>query len=125
MGRKRSTHCRTCGDDLESDPILTKTTAAGACATCQRIAALRCISVKNGKAAPSFTKRDVQGFLSKFGGVCMICEAAKATSMDHCHITGRLRGLLCHNCNVGLGHFRDSPALLSRAIVYIEEGEAQ
>jgi hypothetical protein len=39
--------------------------------------------------------------------------------IDHCHETKAVRGLLCHNCNCGLGHFRDSVAVLQRAIDYL------
>ena len=41
--------------------------------------------------------------------------------VDHCHSTGKVRELLCHNCNRGLGLFQDSPELLKRAAAYIEK----
>ena len=62
------------------------------------------------------------------GGKCAICGAgvqgmtASKTrlSVDHCHASGKIRGLLCGGCNVGLGHFKDSVALLSSAIDYLK-----
>jgi hypothetical protein len=41
--------------------------------------------------------------------------------VDHNHMTGKVRGLLCHHCNVGIGHFEDNIVLLSNAITYLGE----
>jgi hypothetical protein len=58
------------------------------------------------------------------GGRCLICgdEPARGLVVDHCHVTGEVRGLLCHICNCGLGSFNDSPHLLFRAIQYLTGG---
>lgn len=56
-------------------------------------------------------------------GVCAICKGppqSKGLSVDHCHVTGKVRALLCTNCNTGLGVFKDNPSLLLEAIAYIE-----
>ena len=61
------------------------------------------------------------------GKRCRICRTAefggKRTTfcVDHDHCTGKIRGLLCSNCNNGLGHFRDNTELLSKAIHYLNE----
>ena len=64
--------------------------------------------------------------LNKQNGVCAICKTAcssgRRLAVDHCHVTGRVRGLLCANCNTALGKFKDSPSLMVDAIRYIEKG---
>lgn len=40
--------------------------------------------------------------------------------MDHCHDSSRIRGLLCHTCNSGIGKLRDNPELLRKAADYLE-----
>ena len=40
--------------------------------------------------------------------------------LDHCHETGEFRGFLCHNCNTGLGKFKDDPEILLNAIAYLQ-----
>ena len=41
--------------------------------------------------------------------------------IDHDHETGEIRGVLCHNCNLALGHFQDDPEVLRAAIRYLGE----
>ena len=56
-------------------------------------------------------------------GVCKICgcqSGAKRLAVDHCHATGKVRGLLCGNCNTSLGKMKDDPELLRRAALYLE-----
>ncbi len=59
-----------------------------------------------------------------FAGHCSICGRLESDThklrMDHCHITGKFRGWLCHNCNVGLGNFLDSPIILDKAKEYLQ-----
>lgn len=64
------------------------------------------------------------------GGVCAICQKPETTkirrlSIDHDHTTGRVRALLCGYCNKGIGHFKESPALLARAIEYLRKHGAE
>lgn len=57
------------------------------------------------------------------GGVCAICSRRDRRdirlSVDHDHVTGQVRGLLCQTCNLGLGYFKDSPDFLVSAKNYL------
>jgi hypothetical protein len=63
-------------------------------------------------------------------GNCHICGRSAADSvlkqgraglhLDHNHTTGKVRGLLCSTCNTGLGCYKDSTDLLSKAILYLQ-----
>ncbi len=51
---------------------------------------------------------------------CSICGRIKSRmALDHDHKTGQIRGVLCINCNMGLGHFEDCPKRLAAAIRYL------
>jgi hypothetical protein len=58
--------------------------------------------------------------LADQGGVCAICGGTESPlSVDHCHESKRVRGLLCKSCNLGLGKFGDSAETLRRALAYL------
>ncbi len=70
------------------------------------------------------------GMAAAQGGVCAICRRPETRlsttgavrrfmSVDHDHATGVIRGLLCSQCNAGIGHFLDDPALLIAAAAYL------
>jgi hypothetical protein len=46
--------------------------------------------------------------------------ACKSLAVDHCHVTGKIRGLLCINCNQDLGKFMDREELLDKAKNYLK-----
>jgi hypothetical protein len=74
---------------------------------------------------------EVASMFNKQSGLCAICGATlvlpgpstkkKPTTahVDHDHRTGNIRGLLCHYCNLGLGHFKDSAEIMRAAILYV------
>lgn len=58
---------------------------------------------------------------------CGICGASfelesTKVAIDHDHSTGKVRGLLCQPCNLGIGHFRDDPIALANAVNYLMKG---
>lgn len=60
------------------------------------------------------------------GGCCAICgipqsELKRCLCVDHDHKTGKIRGLLCNQCNHGLGNFNDDILLLNQAKIYLKE----
>ena len=77
----------------------------------------------------SMTFDDYDNMLAEQGGVCKICGCEDPAqhkrkvnffSVDHCHKTGNVRGLLCDACNNGLARFKDDPSILRRAAEYLE-----
>ena len=69
------------------------------------------------------TKEFLLDLYEKQQGKCKICgmepETSRGLHIDHCHGTGKVRGLLCHGCNVGIGSMREDPDVLSKAIEYL------
>jgi hypothetical protein len=71
------------------------------------------------------TVASYQKLLLSQGGVCAVCCAnltalpKRHVHIDHNHVTKKVRGILCHNCNLGLGHFKDAPYLLVLAASYL------
>jgi hypothetical protein len=78
------------------------------------------------------TEVDYTDMLTKQNGVCAICgnpETAKSNAgyvknlaVDHCHKTGKVRGLLCQDCNIGIGKLKDDINLVQSALDYLKEG---
>ena len=76
------------------------------------------------------TQKEYNKIFEQQNGVCAICNQAETfgqygklipLAVDHNHETDKIRGLLCRNCNLGIGYFNDSPELLKEVINYLEE----
>lgn len=52
---------------------------------------------------------------------CYLCGSHHKLCIDHCHKTGKNRGLLCSSCNFALGHFKDDKTVLEKAIKYLSK----
>ena len=71
------------------------------------------------------TAEDYDQMLSSQNGSCAICEVTECASgaalaVDHCHRTGKIRGILCRDCNTSLGKFNDDRNRLRKAIKYLD-----
>lgn len=76
------------------------------------------------------TIEDFSAMLDAQGGGCAICgskqdpaEPKTRMVVDHCHRTGKVRGILCDLCNTAIGKFKDDTSLLMSAINYIQKHE--
>ena len=90
-----------------------------------RVAARKFIARKYGLSVDQYNQMVVQQ-----RGLCAICHLPETArrregvvqflSIDHCHATGKVRGLLCLLCNAMLGNAQDSPDRLRAAAMYLE-----
>lgn len=66
------------------------------------------------------TPEGVKALKDSVGNCCEICgDRVERLVVDHNHATGEVRGILCTNCNSGIGKLQDSPSVLEAAIAYL------
>lgn len=110
MAMKRT--CRSCGEPIPVDRFVNALYCSDPC----KIRARR-------HEAYGLTKRELELLLAQHE-ICAICKSddwgVKGPQVDHCHATGKVRGILCANCNNGLGRFVDDPVRLRSAAEYLE-----
>lgn len=82
---------------------------------------LKVKSLKTSCTNKGITIEDFGRLLVKQKDACAICkkECKKRLSIDHCHKTGRVRGLLCQKCNFALGLLNDDKKLIKRMLKYL------
>jgi Recombination endonuclease VII len=81
---------------------------------------------KDLKSTYGISLEDYNQMLAEQSNCCKICGTHKdnvkrTLCVDHCHITGKVRGLLCDTCNRSLGLLKDSVEILKKAIEYLED----
>ncbi len=92
--------CRSCRS-LERDPSTTR---------------------RNNLRKYGLTEQEYQVLKASQNNSCKICnEVTTKLVVDHCHTTGRNRGLLCSGCSTGIGFLKESEALMLNAIKYLKE----
>lgn len=121
--------CKKCGESKQENLVKDLSRPFGRrneCKVCRRE------SCRNGPTKNQHLKRtygitldQYNQILIKQNGCCWICkrhesELTQRLHVDHCHKTGKVRSLLCFNCNQGLGNFKDSVGLLITAAEYLK-----
>lgn len=132
MAAPRKTHCKRGHELVESNVRLTirkdrNNTTERSCIPCERWRWSQQGSqrAKWLKHKYGITQADYDALLTAQNGLCAVCRKPEVIKdrplrVDHDHKTGRVRGLLCHHCNVALGHFKDDPQLLRAAMEYLD-----
>ncbi|MFE9441548.1 endonuclease VII domain-containing protein [Streptomyces sp. NPDC006602] len=112
--------CRTCGEVKPHSEWHRNARASDGLST--RCKACRAAEGRAGhlKRQYGLTEAERDELIASQAGVCCICLAAPAAHVDHCHNTGRVRGVLCFSCNAALGQFKDRPDAIRRAAAYVE-----
>lgn len=121
----RKQPCPACGKDIPSDR---KRGTIYCSEPCRR----KVLSARWRERSPGYMRQyhygispeDFDALLASQEGRCPICGSdvhrAKGWHLDHDHVTGKVRGILCGPCNNGLGNFNDDPARLRAAAEYLE-----
>jgi hypothetical protein len=126
--------CPRCEQVLALDRFVrnrsTKSGFGSYCRPCQNAKAAETIKRLHGSTRHYHLKRrygigaaEVEQMLDAQRWACLVCDTAltlKTAHIDHDHATGAIPGVLCFNCNGGLGQFRDNAITLRRAASYIE-----
>ena len=126
QGHFKPKDCRWCGTTFEP----TGPSHHYCSDTCRRKVA----SDKFYKRSYGTDLKTVMQMLDDQGWKCAICKKfgfkmredhVSGLNLDHCHTTGEVRGLLCHNCNRGLGLFNDNLGYLESAMRYLRDHDTR
>jgi hypothetical protein len=120
--------CRDCECEKVSDEFPALAYGTYRCRDCLYTANQENQVHRHGCSTPEY-----RALLDRQNGQCAICGVREGhrscrgrecrLAIDHDHRTGAIRGLLCNNCNRGLGRFKDSVALLEAAVRYLKRGQ--
>lgn len=120
--------CRKCAQTLSVQFFTPSQKAADGlaswCRSCHSVISLKYRNTVGLQRKYGITAEEYADMVARQNGVCCICgkpPQGKYTrlSVDHCHKTGRVRGLLCNRCNRAIGLFEDDPRLITVAAAYL------
>ncbi|WP_416964423.1 endonuclease VII domain-containing protein [Streptomyces sp. Agncl-13] len=113
-------HCRGCNEVRPHSDWHRKTSApdglASRCKACKATVG----PAGHLRRKYGITEAERDAMVASQMGLCVICLKAPAVHVDHCHETGRVRGVLCFNCNSAIGKLGDDPDAVRRAAAYLE-----
>lgn len=128
--RAEPRECPVCGETFK--PMQKRGVGKTYCSTsCQRRANYLRTRLWHAKNKYRLSEEEYNALYASQKGLCLICKQAenvkdrrtekqKKLAIDHCHNTGKIRGLLCSRCNLGIGCMKDDPERLRAAALYIE-----
>lgn len=127
IGLKECGRCKVVKtlDNFGSDKH-TKFGVTSNCKTCVNSKPRHLVKNNSLKSKYNISLADFKQMILNQGGNCAICKTKlytldiKSVHTDHCHTTGKVRGILCKYCNFGLGWFKDNTKLLENAITYLK-----
>ena len=114
--------CKCCGDRKTPSEFRKRTEATHtgyrtSCKACERLGRRdRYLMERYG-----IDHSEYEELVSESGG-CEICgsQGSPWLCVDHCHSTGKIRGILCNNCNTGVGLLGDTEEAVLRAVQYLK-----
>lgn len=112
--------CPQCGEVKPHPEWERNKTSPDGWASCRRVCRAQRNRAGYFRRGYGVTEAERDAMIEAQGGVCAICLSALAGHVDHCHETGRVRGVLCFSRDAALGQFKDRPDVIRRAADYLE-----
>ncbi|MET4584947.1 hypothetical protein ACVLB3_000214 [Pseudarthrobacter sp. PvP022] len=118
MPARGTIQCHTCGRFKPMADFFARGVALVMCTSCT-VASVDPLLAVRIRQRYGITAVEYAAMLLDQHNLCAVCEKLRPLHVDHCHITGKVRGLVCRPCNTGMGMFNDDADRLLAAAEYI------